>query len=333
MAKQINQYTKTRTSGTIQNDDYLDFDSTEDAGSTFESAKLKVSEFLTYLISNIPTFFTSDGAITSTRNVEMNGFNAEFENGKLVSKANLNDVGYLLQDSLSAEKGSFAYDVGLDTATLELKNVDGTYVKAIDGAVGVGRGMTNPSATFDIYGFDVNSIDHLRVSRGVNDAFIVGFDAGGFPQIKLYNDLGAVTTFINGNASGVSSIGSSLGIGTALPTAKLHVDGSVRLSSLTTTPAAGYLLQSVDADGNLDWVAPSSGASKYSQQFDASLETLGVAKTITHSLNSTSIIVQLWDDVTGAVIEADYTNRLVNSVDVTFNGSLPSGNVTIIILG
>ena len=55
MSKQINQYTKTRTSGTIQNDDYMDLDSTEDAGSTFESAKLKVSEFLTYIVSNIKT--------------------------------------------------------------------------------------------------------------------------------------------------------------------------------------------------------------------------------------------------------------------------------------
>lgn len=44
-----------------------------------------------------------------------------------------------------------------------------------------------------------------------------------------------------------------LGVATSVPTAQLHVDGSFRLSNLTTTPAAGYVLQSTDALGNVDW--------------------------------------------------------------------------------
>ena len=133
MAKQINQYTKTRTSLDIADDDLLDLDSTEDSGSTFESAKLKISELVTFLSSAIPTFFSSDGAITETRNVEMNGFSAEFENGTVISKSNLNDVGFILQDSLAAEKGSLGYDVGLDSATLDLKDANGTFLSASDG--------------------------------------------------------------------------------------------------------------------------------------------------------------------------------------------------------
>jgi len=69
MGQQINQYTKTRTSGTIQDDDLMDLDSTEDSGSTFESAKLKVSEFITYIRTKIDTFFTSDGTLTGDRTV------------------------------------------------------------------------------------------------------------------------------------------------------------------------------------------------------------------------------------------------------------------------
>jgi hypothetical protein len=47
MALQINQYSKTRTDLTIQDDDLLDFDSTEDSGTSYESAKITV--LLTYL--------------------------------------------------------------------------------------------------------------------------------------------------------------------------------------------------------------------------------------------------------------------------------------------
>ena len=100
MGKQTNQYTKTRISGTIKDEDYLDLDSTEDSGLTFESAKLKVSEFIAYLITKIPTFFNSDGAISETRNVGMNGFSVEFENGTIINKAAIADVGYFLQDDL-----------------------------------------------------------------------------------------------------------------------------------------------------------------------------------------------------------------------------------------
>jgi hypothetical protein len=46
------------------------------------------------------------------------------------------------------------------------------------------------------------------------------------------------------------------GFNVTAPTAILHVDGSVRLDGLTTTPAAGYVLQATDANGNADWQAP-----------------------------------------------------------------------------
>ena len=51
---------------------------------------------------------------------------------------------------------------------------------------------------------------------------------------------------------------SRLGLLTATPQATLHIDGSVRFSGLTTTPAAGDVLQATNANGDLDWI-PSSG--------------------------------------------------------------------------
>ncbi len=74
MAKQINQYTKTRTSGTVKNDDYLDLDSTEDSGTTFESAKIKVSEFLSYLGGQLTTLYTGNGTLPSNRQITASTF-------------------------------------------------------------------------------------------------------------------------------------------------------------------------------------------------------------------------------------------------------------------
>lgn len=142
MAKQINEYTKTRTQGTIQLDDLMDLDSTDDFGASYESAKLTVEEFRKYLAAAIPTLYSDDGQIDALRNVGLQGFAIEFENGTLINKADLNDVGYLLQKSTGAEMGSLGFDAGDDTATLELKNTAGTFLKAINGTLGVGLSVT-----------------------------------------------------------------------------------------------------------------------------------------------------------------------------------------------
>lgn len=49
----------------------------------------------------------------------------------------------------------------------------------------------------------------------------------------------------------------NVGIGTTTPTAKLHLEGSLRLNNLSATaPVAGSVLTSVDAQGNAEWQAP-----------------------------------------------------------------------------
>lgn len=53
--------------------------------------------------------------------------------------------------------------------------------------------------------------------------------------------------------------------------------------------------------------------------------------TVTHNLQDTDIIVQAWDETTGAVIYPKTYNRLTNSVDIEFVGSAPAGDVRIVI--
>ena len=230
MAKQINQYTKTRTSGTIQDDDLFDLDSTEDSGSTFESAKLKISELVTYLSSAIPTFFSSDGAITETRNVEMNGFSAEFENGTVISKSNLNDVGFILQDSLAAEKGSLGYDVGLDSATLDLKDANGTFLNSSDG----NTRLTSSSGT-------LLDADYLK------DALGFGIPAQNGTKFLFFNSAARTNVFNFVNSTNSTNFAftdaGNFGIGTATPSAKLNIKGSTVSASDTA-----LLVQNTIAD-------------------------------------------------------------------------------------
>ena len=57
----------------------------------------------------------------------------------------------------------------------------------------------------------------------------------------------------------------------------------------------------------------------------------GSPNTITHNLGTSDIIVQLWDSVTGEVINADIDNATITTVDITF-GLNPAGNVKAVII-
>ena len=171
MGKQINQYTKTRTAATSQAADEIDWDSSEDGGTTFESARMTRTELFALLNAELATFYSGDGAFLGVRNVEMNGFSVEFENGTIISKAKLNDVGFLLQTGAGVERGSLGYDVGLDSATLELKNTLGTYVKGIDGKLGVGT--ATPTAKFEVVAEDGTVQVANFIDSNANDVLTV----------------------------------------------------------------------------------------------------------------------------------------------------------------
>jgi len=124
MSKQINQYTKTRTSGTVTDDDYLDLDSTEDSGSTFESAKMTMLNFVNYLKTKILSFYTNNGTLTGERLVTMASNDAIFHDGNIYVKSELSDNGFLLRDSSDVLKGGMTYDVSAASAGLALINSD-----------------------------------------------------------------------------------------------------------------------------------------------------------------------------------------------------------------
>lgn len=59
--------------------------------------------------------------------------------------------------------------------------------------------------------------------------------------------------------------------------------------------------------------------------------TVGSANTITHNLNTTDLVIELWDVTTGEQILANIDNVTATQLDVTFTSN-PSGDVKIIVL-
>ncbi len=140
MAKQINQYTKVRTESTVQLADLLDFDSTDDVGVTYESARITVKEFRDYLRNSIPTLYSQDGSIGSLRNVAMGGNTIEFEDGTINIKGSGSTsatTSLLVENSLGNDLFTVLDDgfvgVGASTPTLSesLRVVGGLTVSGV----------------------------------------------------------------------------------------------------------------------------------------------------------------------------------------------------------
>ena len=142
MALQINQYTKIRTDLTLDNDDLMDLDSTDDAGVSYESAKMTVANLLAFVNANADNIYIADGTILANRTLTANGNWTKWVTGD-VKVANVGDgdsFGFVVEFGV-VEMGRFNYDVGLTSANIELKHfilgVPTTYLNASNGLVDI----------------------------------------------------------------------------------------------------------------------------------------------------------------------------------------------------
>ena len=252
MSKQINQYTKTRTSGTVKDDDLLDFDSTEDSGSTFESAKITVLNFVNYLKTKIATFYAQDGTLTGDRTVSGATFWTKWIGGDvIVQTSNEADPNsFLLKSSGNIEKGKLGFDPIQASAILELQNAQGKFFEANNNEFkfntdvlfvdsdNVGIGTTTPLAAskleIETYAGSLNPLLMYknRVGGGLN---------GDSQSLSFYfNDSLGVKTLANsiqariGQAPTVGNVQSSLVLDNKI---KISETGRVLVSESVTTLA------------------------------------------------------------------------------------------------
>jgi len=90
--------------------------------------------------------------------------------------------------------------------------------------------------------------------------------AGGTNKYGIYSYItGGTNNWAGYFAGGNVFIQDSLGIGTGSPSAKLHLEGSLRLNNLSgTAPAVGSVLTSIDALGNAEWAPPATTTTYWS---------------------------------------------------------------------
>jgi len=212
MSLQINQYTKTRTKLTTQADDLIDFDSTEDAGSTFESAKIKVSEFIGYVAGTLPpvAMYVVDGFLSSNRTITALTRFTKWVGGNVVVKMAdaVNNYGFKIEDNTGVETASLGYDQATSSAELELKNSGVIFLSAKDNvfkingsmiyadAVNAGINTTHPEVTAQLEVFSENKgFLKPRLTTTQRDA-IYRPVAG----LEIYNSTTAKMNFYNGGS-------------------------------------------------------------------------------------------------------------------------------------
>ena len=147
MGKQINQYSKTRTFADLTDEDLFDVDSTDDAGTSYESAKLTVLNLMRYINNNAQTYYNANGSITEDRTVSMNTFFTKWTGGDVgIEMIDLiNDYGFFVNDNSSVEKARVGLDQLNASGKIELSNSLGLFFQANDGYIenkGVGADQT-----------------------------------------------------------------------------------------------------------------------------------------------------------------------------------------------
>lgn len=156
MGDKISGYIADAVSNPIAKEDLLDLSSYAGGLAYDVSKKITVQEMMDYINTEIDSYYNVDGTLASKRLVTMNGQSSTWENGNIISKSGLNDNGYLLSNSLDVVRGEFKYDVGLDSASLNLDDAVGTFFSSIDRQTNVnglfGLNKTTPTYEFDMVG-------------------------------------------------------------------------------------------------------------------------------------------------------------------------------------
>jgi hypothetical protein len=265
MSKQINQYTKTRTSGTFQNDDLLDFDSTEDSGTTYESAKSTILQFINYIKTQLVTFYTSDGSLTGNRTIDCSGNYTKFDGGNIHIDVNdeITDRYLIVNDISDTEVVKLGYDNNTDSALLLMENTTGNYFTVNDGelsfnddvlyadGVGLNIGTNIGTATNRLNIKTEGSVNPISVYEDEGSAGVAGQNN----SIEFfYNDSlnaktlgGTITTRID-NAPTAGNVNMGMTMNNAL---KIQSTGRVLVtpSALTAAAVAQFEVRSTIASG------------------------------------------------------------------------------------
>jgi len=334
MGKQINQYSKTRTFADLTDEDLFDVDSTDDAGTSYESAKLTVLNLIRYINNNAKTYYNENGSINEDREVSMNTFNAKWIGGNIVAQMSdaINDYGFIVNDDALVEKARLGYDQSTLSSIFSLFDSTGEYINANNGKLKVGnspgpstatlvvQGILNASTTnFTVYGGTLSGRTDIGVSA--NNPNISMFDGAGVQQMNF--DSGSSSSWTL-RPFGVNMVG-----GTARLSVKALSNGTDQAFRIRNNTDA-YNLTEVRGNGATIFGNNPSGTIDYGHTFKTdSLTYSGKLMQITsensgtdyYNFNAGSLIVSSVNTASGGFINsvarisftATFTNSNISS--------------------
>ena len=199
----------------MQVDDLLDFDSTEDAGTTYESAKITITQFLAYLNSNINNIYNANGTLQGQRTITGSGNDLKFIGGNFISQPAdaITDSLILFSNHLGVVKGGIGFENSNGSASLQLDDSLGGYLYAIDGKLGMGVPSTGARVHVRGMGSDATTTSFLVQNSGASEMF------------RVYDDKSVYIGQLNG--SGSLNINGSWGVGSALSVRPIASTGYV----------------------------------------------------------------------------------------------------------
>src|SRR5690606_31361775 len=126
----------------------------------------------------------------------------------------------------------------------------GTTIHELNAGDNVGIGITNAEGSLHVR--STNNQIKLGHPNQPTAEWTYGVNASGLLSV-INENYGTPVTVMSMTNLGL------VGIGTTNPTAKLHLNGTLRLNNLGgSTPAVGSVLTSIDAQGNAEWQPPTT---------------------------------------------------------------------------
>jgi len=212
MAEKITDYPSALT---MHGQDLLDKSNTNDGGSSYnQTESFTVDQLMTYINSNVENLYNADGSILVDRTITSDGTTTTWDGGNVALKSDgLTDNGLILFDSLNAFRGGFAYDVSLDTASLQLDNSSGAFFFANDDFIGISTVVQSGTEKLRVNGtslFDgdlsISGTNRLKAGSVLEAATQSGFGSVGYTGHDLttaslyFRSSGTAVTILNAAA-------------------------------------------------------------------------------------------------------------------------------------
>lgn len=171
--EKISQYTEDGTSMPIQAADLMDFSNNVSPAVYDESKKILVSEFLTFLETNVLNIYNANGILQSERTIVSPNLGITLDAGNITIEMNdeVTDHAFLLENSGGLEWGRYGIDQISGSGILELSNLGGIWFDANDGEVEI-SGQDDLLGTSLLYGENA-SAERVFGFRN-NGAFVLG---------------------------------------------------------------------------------------------------------------------------------------------------------------